>query len=312
MSRTPLVLGVDGGGTKSLGLVSDHLGNVLARREVGPSNPTVVGFERAAKNLFDLISSCSNDVHCKPEELEAVVLALAGAGRKENQRRVYETISDLFLKAGWKVPPLIIDTDARAALEGAFAGAPGVIVIAGTGSVVCGKTNRGEIVSIGGWGRVLGDEGSGFYIGREALKALALHLEGRGEAHALAQVLANKFNLANREDIIAAVYHEKFDIASLAPAVLDAAAQNDLVSQRILQHSAALLAEQVRVIVLRMGILRKVGLVFCGGLIDHETVYANVLHMKILKMLPQVDIRPPLHPPAYGAVIMAIERVKAT
>jgi len=312
MVRTPLVLGVDGGGTKTLGLVSDALGNVLARREVGPSNPTVVGFERAAKTLFDLISSCCDDVHCKPEELQSVVFALAGAGRKENQRRVYEALSDLFLKAGWKVPPVAVETDARAALEGAFAGAPGVIVIAGTGSVVCGKTNAGEIVTIGGWGRILGDEGSGYSIGREALKILTLHLEGRAEAATLSEMLGATFNLTNREEIIAAVYHEKFDIASVARVVLDAAAQNDVVSQRILQQSAALLAEQVRVIVLRMGILRKVGLVFCGGLIDHDTVYANVLHIKLLKMLPQVDIRPPLHPPAFGAVLMAIERVKET
>ncbi len=312
MSRTPLVLGVDGGGTKTLGLVSDELGNVLARREVGPSNPTVVGFERASKNLFDLIASCSEDVHCTPEELQTVVLALAGAGRKENQRRIHEGVGDLFLKSGMKPPPLIVDTDARAALEGAFGGASGVIVIAGTGSVVCGKTDRNEIVTIGGWGRVVGDEGSGFHIGREALRALTMHLEGRGEAQVLAQMLATRFNLTGREEIIAAVYHEKFDIASVAPLVLEAAAQNDLVSQKILQRAAALLAEQVRVIVLRMGILRKVGLVFCGGLIDHETVYANVLHMKILKVLPQVDIRPPLHPPAYGAVLMAIERVKTT
>jgi N-acetylglucosamine kinase-like BadF-type ATPase len=142
------------------------------------------------------------------------------------------------------------------------------------------------------------------------MRALTMHLEGRGEAQTLATLLANRFNLTSREEIIAAVYHEKFDIASLAPVVLEAAARNDLVSQKILQQAAALLAEQVRVIVLRMGILRKVGLVFCGGLIDHETVYANVLHMKILKILPQVDIRPPLHPPAYGAVLMAIEQVK--
>ena len=309
MARSPLVLGVDGGGTKTLGLVSDQRGNILARREVGATNPNVVGFEKSAKNLFQLITECCDDIRCSPNELQHIVFALAGAGRKENQKRVKESVVDLFGEAGLKPPPISVETDARAALEGAFRGGPGVIVIAGTGSIVTGKTPQGEIITVGGWGRTLGDEGSGYQIGREALRLLTLQLDTRGDAGKLRKLLGEQAHLSTREEIIAAVYQSKFDIASLAPIVLKAAADNDLPSQRILQQAAAQLADQVRVIVLRMGILRKVGLVFCGGLIDHETVYSNVLHLKLMKMLPQVDIRPAMHPPVFGAVLIAIERL---
>jgi N-acetylglucosamine kinase-like BadF-type ATPase len=310
MARSLLVLGVDGGGTKTLGLVSDPLGNILARREVGATNPNVVGFDTSARHLFQLINECCEDIRCKPNELQAIVLALAGAGRKENQKRVKESVTGLFEKAGTKPPPLLVETDARAALEGAFRGGPGVIVIAGTGSIVTGKTPSGQIITVGGWGRILGDEGSGYAIGREALKALTLHLDARGDAGKLRTLLEQKLHLSTRDDIIGALYQDKLDIPSLAQLVIAAAADNDLASQRILQQAASQLADQVRVVVLRMGILRKVGLVFCGALIDHETVYSNVLHLKIIKMLPQVDIRPAMHPPAYGAVLMAIERLK--
>ena len=80
MSRNPLVLGVDGGGTKSIGLVADPSGNILVRREGGPSNVNVVGVDGAARNLRKLITECCDDARCMPHELGAVVFGLAGAG----------------------------------------------------------------------------------------------------------------------------------------------------------------------------------------------------------------------------------------
>jgi N-acetylglucosamine kinase-like BadF-type ATPase len=139
------------------------------------------------------------------------------------------------------------------------------VVIAGTGSVVVGKTPRGEIIQTGGWGRVIGDEGSGYYLGREALLAVALQYDRRGDATKLREAFAKEFEWETREQVVDSVYKDKFDIASLAPIVFETASRNDPVSQRILQKGATHLAEQVSVIVLQMGILRKVGLVMCGA-----------------------------------------------
>jgi len=310
MGRKQLVLGVDGGGTKSIGLIADEDGNILARREVGATNPNVVGFDTSAKHIVDLILSVCEDVRCNPDEVRSIVLGLAGAGAESDRNRLLDEVHTLFAGLVEKKLPITIETDARVALEGAFNGGHGVVVIAGTGSIVIGKTQRGEVVTVGGWGRIVGDEGSGYYIGREALAAIALHMDKRGEATRVKDVVARTFGWETREQLIAAVYHENFDIASLAPVIFEAAAAYDVVSQRILQKAATLLADQASVIVKQMGILRKVGMVMCGSLIDHETVYANVLHMKILKVLPQVDIRPAVHSPAHGAVLLALALLK--
>jgi len=310
MSRKPLVLGVDGGGTKTAGLIADLSGNILARREVGASNPNVVGFDAAAKNLYQLITKCCDDLRCQPNELQAIVLALAGAGKEANRKRIKESLAKLFEDKTPKPLPITVETDARAALEGAFGGGPGVVIIAGTGSIVTGKTDRREVITVGGWGRILGDEGSGYYIGREALRIVSLQFDGRGEATKLRELFARKLNWQTREEIITAVYQDKFELSKLAPLVMEAASDHDLTAQRLLQNAASQLAEQARIIVMKMGILRKVGLVMCGGLIDHETVYGNTLHLKVMKLLPQVDVRPAMHSPAHGAVLMAIERAK--
>jgi N-acetylglucosamine kinase-like BadF-type ATPase len=310
MSRNPLVLGVDGGGTKSIGLVADPSGNILTRRESGASNVNVVGLDGAARSLRKVITDCCDDVRCPPNELSSVVLALAGGGNEQTREGIKKALSELFQKDGIKLPPLFIETDARAALEGAFDGGPGVVIIAGTGSIVIGKTPKGDLLTIGGWGRFLGDEGSGYFLGREALRVVTLQMDRRGDATKLKQKLAETHHLGTRGDIIKAVYQEKLELSRIAPLVLEAAAENDIVSQKIIQSAALLLAEQARVIVLQMGILRKVGLVMAGGLIEHENVYSNTLHMKLMKLLPQVDVRQPLHSPAHGAVLMALERMK--
>ncbi len=308
MSRNPLVLGVDGGGTKSLGLIADPSGNILASREGGASNINVVGVDAAVRNLYKVMTDCCGDVRCPPEELRSVVFALAGAGDEGSRARIKDAVIALFQKNAVKPPPITIETDARAAVEGAFDGGPGVVVIAGTGSVVIGKTARGDILMCGGWGRFLGDEGSGYFLGREALRAVTLQTDKRGEATKLKQKLAKVHHIDSRQDITRAVYQEKFELSQLAPLVMEAAAENDLVSQRIIQNAAHLLAEQARVIVMQMGILRKIGLVMLGGLIDHENVYSNTLHLKLLKLLPQVEVRQPSHSPAHGAVLIALGR----
>lgn len=310
MSRKPLVIGVDGGGTKTIALVADPSGNVLTRRESGASNVNVVGLEGAARSLHRVISDCCDDVRCPPDELTSIVLALAGAGDEANRQRIKDAVNDLFAKVGHKPLPVTVESDARAALEGAFDGGPGVVIIAGTGSIVVGKTDRGAVLTVGGWGRILGDEGGGYAIGREAVRLVTLHMDRRGEATMLEQRFAEKFQWRTRADIIRAVYQEQFELSQLAPVVCESAAEKDIPSQKLLQNAALQLAEQTRVVAMQMGILRKVGLVMIGGLIDHENVYSNTLHMKLMKLLPQVEVRQPLHSPAHGAVLMALEQAK--
>ena len=310
MTEIPLVLGVDGGGTKSLGLISTIEGTVVARREVGASNASVVGNEGAAKNLYELIAACCLDAQCTPRDLHALVFGLAGAGDDANRRRLIDAVNALAKNHGWAPLPITIYTDARIALEGAFDGGPGVVIIAGTGSSIMGKTPDNDVRLVGGWGRVLGDEGSGYYIGLQAIKAVTRDFDGRDHSGILRQTFVERFGWSTRERVLAAVYRENFSIPSIAPVVLNGAAGGDQVCRGILEEAAALLARQVEATARLFPPDERIGVVMVGGLIDHETVYAQVLDRQIRSIMPQADIRRALHTPAHGAVFLARELLR--
>ncbi|MBI5474241.1 MAG: hypothetical protein HY961_18045 [Ignavibacteriae bacterium] len=301
-----LVFGADGGGTKTLGLISDQDANILARRTVGAGNPNVVGFENASRNLFELLRDCCLDAQCSPNELRSIVFGLAGAGRDEARQELRTRIATL---AGCELP-ITIETDARIGLEGAFNGAPGVLIIAGTGSVVIGKKSSDETVMIGGWGRAFGDEGSGFFLGLEALKSLRLYYDGRGGSPLLANMIAGQFGLDSRSRVIAAAYQEKFEFSTLAPLVLKAAEQNDAVALAILHAGANELADQARVVVERLQQLDRIGVAFFGGLIELDNVYSRIMKARVEEVIPAAEVKKAEKSPAEGAVLMALANAR--
>jgi N-acetylglucosamine kinase-like BadF-type ATPase len=206
--------------------------------------------------------------------------------------------------------PITLETDSRVALEGAFGGGPGVVMIAGTGSILIGKLPDGTVRSVGGWGRVLGDEGSGYFLGLEATKAVSREMDGREDASSLRKIFSETNGWVSRDTIIAAVYQQQFDLASLAPLVLKAAGENDQVAMAILRRAASHLADQLRAMVRAMGSQSRVGVVFIGGLIDHDTVYARLLRETITELVPFAEVRPALHPPVGGAVLVALSHLQ--
>ena len=162
---------------------------------------------------------------------------------------------------------------------------------------------------IGGWGRTLGDEGSGFFLGAETVRRIAREMDGRSPASRLRAMAEERFGWKSREVLITAVYQDKFEIPSLAPLVMEAAAGGDGAALEILRKGAALLAEQVAVFAATQPSDRPVGIVFIGGLIAGETVYARLFAEELRRSIPRVDIRLPHAPPAQGAVLMAIDHL---
>ncbi|HMK38430.1 MAG TPA: BadF/BadG/BcrA/BcrD ATPase family protein [Bacteroidota bacterium] len=310
MPHRTLVLGADGGGTKTVGLLADGAGTILARGRGDGSNQNVIGIDNAAVNIAGLIASLAQSAGRNVSEIGHSVLGLAGAGAERDRQALSEAIHARLRALGFPPVPLSITTDGRIALEGAFNGGPGVVAVAGTGSVVMGKSPDGTTLSIGGWGRVIGDEGSGYSIGLEAIRAVSREIDGRGEAGRLRITLSSRFGLETRERLIAAVYREKFDIPSIAPAVLEAADASDPVALGILARAAAEFAPQIAAAVQRLGLQGGAGIVMTGGLIDHDTIYARMLAAEIRKYSPAVDFRPPLNGPAHGALLMALSGLK--
>lgn len=310
MDDSTLVLGADGGGTKTIGLIADRAARVIARAQVGPSNQNVIGTENAAANLAELIGALVRESGRPAEQIGAGVLGLAGAGSDAERENLIDAIHSRLERESLPKIPLVIKSDARIALEGAFDGGSGVVVIAGTGSIVIAKSPSGETLRVGGWGRVLGDEGSGYWIGLQALRALTLELDGRGESGRLRIIVSSRFGLDTRTRIIAAIYREKFDIPSLARAVLEAADARDAVALGILARGAGALSAQVTSAINRLGFRDRAGVVMIGGLVDHDTVYARMLATEIRKASPRTEIRMPTHGPVHGAVLIALARLK--
>jgi glucosamine kinase len=304
------VLGVDGGGTKTSGILAERSGAILARERGEGSNQNVIGIDSAAVNLAALIAGLAKKAGRQVSDIGSAVLGLAGAGAEKDREVLTDAIQARLRVMGLPRIPLSIKSDGRIALEGAFNGGPGIVAVAGTGSVVMGKSPDGTTLSIGGWGRVVGDEGSGYSIGLEAIRAVSREIDGRGDSGPLRDAISSRFGLGTRERIIAAVYREKFDIPSIAPLVLAAAEAGDHVALGILSRAASEFAPQIVAAVRRLGLEGGTGIVMIGGLIDHDTVYSRTLAAEIRTSSPSVEFRAPLNGPAHGALLLAIAGLK--
>jgi len=214
------------------------------------------------------------------------------------------------VKRGLTFKRLSVDSDARIALEGAFSGKSGIIVIAGTGSIVFGKSKRGSILRSGGWGRTIGDEGSGYALGRELFRAVAAELDGRGRATALRRLLARHYSLRTQPDIIRAIYKEDLDIASVAPLVTKAAAGGDVVAKQIVRNAAMDLVEVIAPVVQRLTPRTPkkggISLVFIGSLLTTKNAFSVAVRRYLGRSRNRVKIHPPDAPPVHGASLMAL------
>jgi N-acetylglucosamine kinase-like BadF-type ATPase len=309
MTQSGFVIGVDGGGTKTLGEIADLNGSSRASHALGPTNPNVVGTEPSARTLTTLIRHLCVQASCHPGSLRGIALGLAGGGGEKIQQELQEKVKDGLHQNGVPDPPIQVVTDIRIALEGAFDGGPGIAVVAGTGSSIMYKTAQGEAELVGGWGRTLGDEGSGYFIGLEALKAVGRDYDGMAHAEALRDALGTRFGLNSRFRIIEAIYRQHFPIPSLAPLVFDLAARQDGVSCGILKRSATLLADQLAAALPRLH-GDPVGIVLFGGLLEHDTPFKDIFIAHVTSRFPQARIQPPRFSAVHGAVMIALSLVR--
>ncbi len=314
MTKKQLVIGMDGGATKTAGLLSDLDGVILAEESGGPSNPQVVGPAKSADVIVSLVEKLCAKANCSSNQIAAIVAGLAGAGREGDKLRVKTATLAEAKKRRVSVGVVTIESDGRIALEGAFKGRLGIILIAGTGSFALAKDHKGGIHRAGGWGRIVGDEGSGFVIGRDGLNVVAKHIDGRGKATLLTKLIDEKLGLSSQEKIINGVYRENFDVATVAPLVIQAAEAKDVECARILNKATFELSEHVRTLVNKIEASShsrsKISLAFIGSLLSHGNIYQKILTQKITFSLPQVTVIAPESPPAYGAVLLSIRSVQ--
>jgi N-acetylglucosamine kinase-like BadF-type ATPase len=227
------VLGIDAGGTKTVCQLADAHGDVLAEARRGGANLQAAGELEVEKVLHDVMEEAIGDRDVRPS---AICLGIAGVDRPEDAR----IVRGVMKRIGYQAKVLVVN-DALVALE---AGAPeqaGVVVIAGTGSISYGRNERNQAARAGGWGYMLGDEGSGYWIGRAALRAVLREADRRGAATQLTGLLLNYYGVPRAQDLIHQVYHGTLRpaaIASLAQCVQTAFTSGDPVAIGILRGSA--------------------------------------------------------------------------
>ncbi len=300
------IIGIDGGGTKTHCVIANLEGESLYECSGEASNFLLIGTEKVSETVFNLIDKCRHELNISFSDIGAIILGTTGAGRKTDSERMEKAIIDYAAGKNISFNLFHVESDARIALEGAFSGKPGSILIAGTGSIIFGKDEDGEIHRAGGFGRLIGDEGSGYSIGQKGLAAVSKQFDGRGGRTIISNLVKEKFSLDSSENIINAVYKNNFDIASVAPVVFEAAKQGDSSALKIIDEESDELVLHILAMKKKLK-LQEFQIAFLGSLIKGENIYARTLKKKIILRAPDVKIKEPEHSPAVGAVLIGKE-----
>ena len=195
--------------------------------------------------------------------------------------------------------------DQEIALWGALEGSPGVSVVAGTGSICCGRNEAGDYITVGGWGHLIGDEGSGYAIGRDVLKAVTHYWDGYGEETGLVKAVIDTLHLEDRQKMIAYVYeNSKSSVARAARIAEQEAANGDAVAKKILLKNAGDLAKQVKAVTARLS-MQQGEIALLGGLLENDTIYRKSLVKEIQNTNPGFVCVTPKQNALTGAVLMA-------
>jgi len=306
----PYFLGIDGGGSKSTCAVGDEV-SLLATATTGASNITRVGEARARESLQAAIRQACAAAGIEPRQLQRACIGAAGAGRKEIAGVVRQIVSEV-------IPAEIrVVGDMAIALEAAFGAGPGVIVIAGTGSIAYGRDAHGATARAGGWGFAVSDEGSAHWIGRTAIATLLRAADQADEndqgtqgPSLLFRELQAAWKLDSLEQL-ARVANSNPDFAALLPAVLAAAEGGDAVAQRVLRHAAAELARLAKIIVRRLFPERAspaasaVPMAMAGGVFRHASKVRELFYNEVRTAHSNVVLKGDVIEPVHGALQMA-------
>lgn len=298
-----IVLGVDGGGSHVRVALAESDLVVLGQGESGGVNPNVQTPQLAEAHLREAMQQALTTAQIKPEQVGAVCLGIAGtsalSGSGDWLRRV---LKDVLPDAR-----VIVSGDAEIALVGAHGGPQGVIVIAGTGSVAYGINQQGQHARAGGYGYLLGDEGSGYWLGKEALVAIARALYEQATPTRLTEGVLAQFGLTEPEQLIEWVYARdtprNTTIAGLAPLVLQNAAEGDTVAADIVQRGALGLSLLVKNILQQLDD-STLPIAFSGSVLTQSPVMSQ----RLCQLLDLAAIPTPRYPPVLGAVLLGFMR----
>lgn len=286
--------GVDGGGTRTTVECRTMEGAALCREVFGPFNLNSVGEERFTVLLEEIAAFLG-----KTGECAALCIGAAGVSNPRVRELTARVMDGL---CPWRLAG-----DHEIALHGAHSGGPGLALIAGTGSICCGKNDRGEAVRAGGWGHLIDDGGSGYALGRDLLSAVVRQWDGRGEETVLTRLLLARLEIETPQELVAYVYGgDKSRVASLAPLAGQAAAQGDRTALDIYARNGAELGELVLAAAKRLG-METGEVALLGGLLTGDGRLREALTAWLAERAPGLRCIEPRQDAAAGAAMLALE-----
>ena len=265
-----IVVGVDAGGTKTAAVVGD--GHTILGRAEGPGGAIRPGRALlAATAIADTVRrALSASGHLKAE---AIVVGAAGAGRNAEREELERA-----LRSEQIANRVRVTTDIEVALAAAFGREPGIVVSAGTGSIAIARTADGVLHRSGGYGWQMGDEGSGYAIGRAALSALSRAADGRGPKTPLTQRLMAAIRVSDFDGLITwAANATASEVSSLVPTVLEVAAEGDMVAQGIVDYAARELTQLVLSLLPHFPENQPIQVAVTGGILSPERALRSMV-----------------------------------
>ena len=302
--QSGLFLGVDGGGTKTSAVLADRDGTILSQATTAASNPLRVGVETSVREIAEAVDAACDTIGKSRSDIVAAFVGLAGVRREDLRFRMRESLQE---ELG--VESLEVATDAEIALYGATDGREGIVIIAGTGSICCGRNDGGEFARAGGWGPLAGDEGGGAGIARRALQQIAKASDGRGEHTVLGEYACRYFRADTSDDLAMAIYSPAMTndkIAGFARFVIEAARAQDRIAIELLTEAARELGIAARAVIKKLALgKKKFQVAHVGGIFNAGNLIFKPLLEEIQKGAPHAFLAPPIFPPAVAAAKMA-------
>jgi N-acetylglucosamine kinase-like BadF-type ATPase len=299
MTTSQYWLGIDAGGTGSTCVLVDQQLRELKRASGGAIQASRMSLEEMLDAIAALVQPFLQEVNIAA--IDGLAIGISGISHNHLRQQCSQLLSQRW--PGWKI---WVTNDADTAHTGAFAGGDGILAITGTGSVVWGK-HKDQWVRAGGYGYLIGDEGSGMKLGMDGLSAANYAWDG-GEPTQLCNLLEQTYHFDHPSKVVKAVYQDKLPPSEIAHLVLEAATGGDPVCDRIVKRQLTLFVEQIRIVSKKFS-TPSIQIVLWGGLNKNE-YYHLLLCQYVQTLMPHLILCEPIYDACVGAVLIGRQQTE--
>lgn len=304
------ILGIDGGGTKTTALIADEYGNVYSQAITGRSNPNTLSEEQFEHVIIDLLNQLRENNKDIFNRIEVCFAGMAGVGESGRD----EKMKSLLLQHLPLNSLVIVQNDAVNALYSGTLGSPGIVQIAGTGAITIGLNENKKMVRVGGWGYLFDDEGSGFYLGNEALRAAFQHYDGRGMDTALTEAIIKHFEVKAVPDLIEKIYgkdHPRSVIAPISRYVVKLAEQGDQIANKIIEKACKKMMQSIKSCHSQLfNRDHHTSVILSGGVFTNDVIFIEHFQKLSIESNPNLKFSKTLIPPVGGAIAAGLRAVQ--